>query len=197
MMLFNRRLAAAAVAALLLAACSVERPAFKGIDITGAQYARQLDLPDSGGRARNLTDFKGKVVVVFFGFTQCPEVCPTTLAEIGEIKRTLGSEGDKVQALFVTLDPERDTPEVLSAYMANFGRDFIALRGSLAQTAAAAKEFKIFFAKVPGESADSYSIDHTAGSFVIDAQGRTRLFFRYGSGVEAMAHDIKLLLAGA
>lgn len=197
MMLFNRRMAAAAIAALVLAACTADRPAFKGIDITGAKYARQLDLPDSSGRLRKLADFKGKVVVVFFGFTQCPEVCPTTLAEIAEIKRTLGPDGDKVQALFVTLDPERDTPAVLSAYMANFGPDFIALRGTLEQTVAAAKEFKIYFAKVPGESADSYSVDHTAGSFVIDAQGRTRLFFRYGSGVEAIAHDIKLLLAGA
>jgi protein SCO1 len=197
MMLVNRRWVAAAMASLVLAACSAERPAFKGIDITGAAYARRLELPDSAGQPRTLADFKGKVTLVFFGFTQCPEVCQTTLAEMAQIKQQLGAEGAKVQVLFVTLDPERDTPEALSAYMANFGRDFVALRGTLAQTNAAAQEFKVYFAKVPGKTADSYTIDHTAGSFVFDAQGRVRLFFRYGSGVEAMAHDIKLLLAGA
>ena len=194
----NRRTAVVALAAAALAACSAEqKPAFKGIDITGAEYARQLNLPDASGKPRSLADFKGKVVIVFFGFTQCPDVCPTTLAEIAEIKQKLGADGDKVQAVFVTVDPERDTPEIVAAYVAAFGRDFVALRGTLEQTQAVAKEFKVFFAKVPGKSAGSYTMDHTAGSFVFDPKGKVRLFVRQGGGVEAMAGDVKLLLAGA
>ena len=197
----NRRNAITAITALAaagLAACSAEqKPAFKAIDITGAEYARQLNLPDASGKPRTLADFAGKVVVVFFGFTQCPDVCPTTLAEIAEIKQKLGADGDKVQAVFVTVDPERDTPEIVAAYVAAFGRDFVALRGTLEQTQAVAKEFKVFFAKVPGKSAGSYTMDHTAGSFVFDPKGKVRLFVRQGGGVEAMAGDVKLLLAGA
>jgi protein SCO1/2 len=195
MILLNRRLAICALA--LLAACSAEKAAFKGIDITGAEYARQLALPDAGGKPRTLAEFKGKVTVVFFGYTQCPDVCPTTLAEIAEVKQKLGPDGDKVQAVFVTVDPERDTPAVLGAYVAGFGPDFVALRGSLEQTQAAAKEFKVFFAKVPGKTEGSYTIDHTAGAYVFDPHGRIRLFIRHGGGVEAMTGDIKLLLAGA
>jgi protein SCO1/2 len=192
----TRRAALCAMA--LLAACSAEqKPAFKGIDITGAEYARQLNLPDASGKLRTLADFKGKVVVVFFGFTQCPDVCPTALAEIAEVKSKLGVDGDKVQSLFVTVDPERDTPEVIGAYVGAFGRDFVALRGTLEQTQAAAKEFKVFFAKVPGKTEGSYTMDHTAGSFVFDPQGKVRLFVRQGGGAEAMAHDVKLLLGGA
>ncbi len=187
----------AAVLAAVLAACSADKPAFKAIDITGAAYARELALPDTAGRARSLADFKGKVVVVFFGFAQCPDVCPTTLAEIAEVKKQLGADGDKVQAVLVTVDPERDTPEVLTAYVANFGRDFVALRGTPEETVAAAKAFKVFFAKVPGKTEGSYTVDHTAGSFVFDPQGKVRLFVRHGGGAEAMAADIKLLLAGA
>ncbi len=194
----NRRTAIAALVVVGLGACSAEqKPAFKGIDITGAEYARQLALPDASGKPRSLADFKGKVVVVFFGFTQCPDVCPTTLAEIAEIKGKLGADGDKVQAVFVTVDPERDTPEIVGAYVAAFGRDFVALRGTVEQTQAAAKEFKVFFAKVPGKTAGSYTMDHTAGSFLFDPMGKVRLFVRQGGGVEAMAGDIKLLLAGA
>jgi len=194
----SRRTAIAALAAAGLAACSAaQKPAFKGIDITGAEYARHLDLPDASGKLRSLADFKGSVVVVFFGFTQCPDVCPTTLAEIAEIKQKLGADGAKVQAVFVTVDPERDTPEIVGAYVAAFGRDFVALRGTLEQTQAAAKEFKVFFAKVPGKTAGSYTMDHTAGSFVFDPKGKVRLFVRQGGGVEAMAGDVKLLLGGA
>ena len=183
--------------AVALAACSAEKPAFKGIDITGATYARELNLPDSSSKPRSLADFKGKVMVVFFGFAQCPDVCPTTLAEIAETKRKLGADGSKVQGVFVTLDPERDTPEVLAAYIANFGPDFVGLRGTPEQTTAAAKEFKVYFAKVPGKTEGSYTIDHTAGAFVFDPQGKVRLFLRYGAGVEAMQGDVKALLAGA
>jgi protein SCO1 len=193
----NRRHLLALLLAVGLAACSADKPAFKGIDITGAEYARQLALPDAQGKPRTLADFKGKVTVVFFGFTQCPDVCPTTLAEIAEVKKKLGADGAKVQAVFVTVDPERDTPEVLGAYVAGFGPDFVALRGSLEQTQATAKEFKVFFAKVPGKTEGSYSIDHTAGSFVFDPQGRVRLFIRHGGGVDAMASDVRQLLAGA
>ena len=196
MMLITRRMALLNALALL-AACSAEKPAFKAIDITGATYARELALTDASGKPRTLADFKGKVVVVFFGYTQCPDVCPTTLAEIAEVRQKLGADGDKLQTVFVSVDPERDTPEVLAAYVANFSRDAVALRGTLEQTQAAAKEFKVFFAKVPGKSAGSYTMDHTAGSFIFDPQGRVRLFIRQGGGVEAMAGDIKLLLAGA
>jgi protein SCO1/2 len=193
----NRRLALTALLGAGLAACSAEKPAFSGIDITGAEYARRLALPDAGGKPRTLADFKGKVVVVFFGYTQCPDVCPTTLAEIAEVKQKLGADGDKLQTVFVTIDPERDTPEMLAAYVGSFGRDFVALRGTLEQTKEAAKEFKVFFAKVPGKGEGSYSMDHTAGSYVFDTQGRVRLFVRQGGGAEAMVHDVKLLLGGA
>jgi protein SCO1/2 len=194
----NRRLALAALLAGGLLGCSAEKPAFKAIDITGAEYARRLELPDASGKVRTLPDFSGRVVIVFFGYTQCPDVCPTTMAEISQVKQQLGPDGDKLQTVFVTLDPERDTAEVLAAYVANFGRDVVGLRGTLEQTKAAAQEFKVFFAKVPGSSAGSYSIDHTAGSFVFDPKGRVRLFVRQGSGsFAALEHDVRLLLAGA
>jgi protein SCO1/2 len=180
----------------LLAACSDAGPSFQGIDITGADYARTLALPDTDGRPRTLADFRGKVVLVFFGYTQCPDVCPTTMAELAAVRQSLGPDGADVQGVFVTVDPERDTPEVLKAYVANFSPDFVALRGDAAQTLAAAKEFKVYFAKVPGATEGSYTMDHTAGSFVFDRQGRVRLFTRYGSGADALAHDLKILLAG-
>ena len=196
----RRAVLCALAASALLAACNPgapSKPDFKAIDITGAEYARTLALPDASGKPRSLADFKGKVTLVFFGYTQCPDVCPTTLAEIAEVKKLLGADGDKVQAVFVSVDPERDTPEALTAYMANFGRDFVALRGTLEQTQAAAKEFKVFFAKSPGKTEGSYTMDHTAGTFVFDAQGRVRLFVRNGGGAEALASDVKLLLGGA
>ena len=167
---------------------------FKGIDITGADYARELSLPDASGAARTLADFKGKVTVVFFGYTQCPDVCPTTLAELAQVRQSLGADGERVQGVFVTVDPARDTAEVLSAYMKNFGSGFVALRGTPEETAAAAKEFKVFYAKVPGKTEGSYTVDHTAGSYLIDAQGRLRVFVRYGSPPEALAADLKTLL---
>lgn len=170
-------------------------PSFKAIDITGAEYAQDFDLPDADGRRRTLVDFRGKVTLVFFGFTQCPDVCPTTLLEIAEVKKALGADGERVQGIFVTVDPERDTPEVLKAYVDNFGAGFVALRGSLEQTQEVARAFKVYFAKVPGQAAGSYTMDHTAGTYVFDAQGRVRLFTRYGSGAEALKHDLQLLLA--
>lgn len=171
------------------------RPAFKGVDITGADYARRLELSDPDGKTRTLAEFKGKLVVVFFGYTQCPDVCPTTMAELAEVKRVLGADGARVQGIFVTVDPQRDTAELLKAYVANFGPDIVGLRGTPEQIQAAAKEFKVFFNKVPGKTDTSYTVDHTAGSYVFDAQGRVRLFTRYGSGAKALADDLKLLLA--
>jgi protein SCO1/2 len=168
---------------------------FHGVDITGAEYARTLSLTDQFGQPRTLADFKGKVTLVFFGFTQCPDVCPGTMSELAQIKAKLGADGKRVQGVFVTLDPERDTPELLKAYMAGFDPSFIALRGTLEQTAQAAKEFKVFYAKALGKTPGSYSIDHTAGSYVFDAKGRVRLFERYGGGPDALAADLKALLA--
>ena len=190
-------LAALALAAAGLAGCqktSADKPAFKGIDLTGAEYARQLNLTDQDGRARSLADFKGKVLVVFFGYTQCPDVCPTTMAEVAEVKRSLGADGDKVQGIFVTIDPERDTGALLKAYLASFDPSFIALRGSEEQTRAAAKEFKVFFAKVPGKTPESYTMDHTAASFIFDTQGRVRVYARYGARGQPLADGIKRLL---
>ena len=197
----SRRAALGLAAAALLAACdgkllgAADKPSFKGIDITGAEYARSLRLTDADGQPRSLTDFKGKVVVVFFGYTQCPDVCPTTMAELAEVKRSLGAEGAKVQGVFVSVDPERDTADLLKAYLGNFGPDMVGLRGSADEVKAAAREFKVFYAKVPGKTESSYTVDHTAGSYVFDTQGRVRLFTRYGSGAQALADDIKRLLA--
>ncbi len=171
------------------------KPAFQGVDLTGAQYARSLNLTDQDGRSRSLAEFKGKIPVVFFGYTQCPDVCPTTLAELAAVKRSLGADGERVQGIFVTVDPERDTAALLKAYVASFDPSFVALRGSEEQTKAAAKEFKVYFAKVAGKTPESYTMDHTAASFIFDTQGRVRVFSRYGSGATALANDIKLLLA--
>lgn len=184
------------LAAVCVAACSPSTPpAFKGVDLTGAEYARKLSLSDQDGHTRTLGDFKGKVVVLFFGYTQCPDVCPTTMAELAEVKRSLGADGDKLQGVFITIDPERDTAALLKAYLASFDPSFVALRGSDEQTKATAKEFKVFYAKVPGKAEGSYTMDHTAASFIFDTQGRVRVFTRYGSGAQAMADDIKVLLA--
>ncbi|MCV2354574.1 SCO family protein [Paucibacter sp. B2R-40] len=171
------------------------KTAFQGVDLTGAEYARSLNLTDQDGRSRSLAEFKGKIPVVFFGYTQCPDVCPTTLAELAEVKRSLGVDGERVQGIFVTIDPERDTAALLKAYVASFDPSFIALRGSDEQTKAVAKEFKVYFAKVAGKTPESYTMDHTAASFIFDTQGRVRVFSRYGSGASALANDIRLLLA--
>jgi protein SCO1/2 len=180
--------------ASLVAACSESKPQFSAIDMTGADYAKDFNLPDQDGRMRSLKDFAGKVVVLFFGYTQCPDVCPTTMTELAQVKKQLGADGDKVQVLFVTVDPERDTPEVVKAYMANFDPSFIALRGSPEQLAAMAKDFKVFYKKNEGKTPGSYSMDHSAATYVYDTAGRLRLYARYGSGPQALASDIRLLL---
>ena len=169
-------------------------PVFNGTDITGAEFARHLELPDADGKLRTLADWKGKVVVVFFGYTQCPDVCPTTLAEMAQVRKSLGAEGKRIETVFVTIDPERDTPEVLKAYAANFGPGVTALRGTLEQTAAAAKEFKIFYAKAPGKTPGSYTMDHSAASFVFDKAGRARLYVPYGGDAAKLASDLKTLV---
>ena len=168
---------------------------FNATDITGADFAKSLSLPDVDGTPRTLADWKGKVTLVFFGYTQCPDVCPATMAEVAEVKAALGPDASKLQTVFVTVDPERDTPAILKAYVGNFGPDVVGLRGTPEQTAAAAKEFKVFFAKVPGKAPGSYSMDHTAASFVFDANGKVRLFVPYGGDSQKLAADIKTLLA--
>jgi protein SCO1 len=170
---------------------------FTGADITGAPYARALALPDASGKPRTLADFKGKVTVVFFGYTQCPDVCPTTMADLAQVKKALGADGSRLQGVFVTIDPERDTPEILKSYVAAFDPSFVALRGTLAQTEEAAREFKVYFAKVPGTTQGSYTMDHTAGAFIIDTKGNPRLFERYGGGADALTADVKALLAAS
>ena len=183
-----------------LAGCDRLMPAtpatvFQAVDITGAEYARDFALPDaSTGRVRTLADFKGKVVVVFFGFTQCPDVCPSTMAELAQVKTALGKDGERIQGILISIDPERDTSEILKTYMTGFDPSFVALRGNPAQTTATAKEFKVFYAKVPGKTEGGYTMDHTAGSYVFDAQGKVRLFVRYGSGPQALLADLKVLL---
>ena len=191
---FLALLAAASLAGL--SACSPEKPAFKGVDITGADYARDFALTDQNGQVRTLKDFAGKVVVVFFGYTQCPDVCPTTLQELLEVRRMLGADGDKLQALFITVDPERDTPELLKSYMANFDPSFVALRPTPEQLQPLLKDFKIYAKKVDGKTATSYTMDHSAQSYLYDPQGRLRLYNRYGSGPQALADDARLLLRG-
>jgi protein SCO1/2 len=184
----------AAGAAGLLVACSESKPQFKSIDLTGADYARDFQLTDHNGQPRTLKDFRGKLVVLFFGYTQCPDVCPTSMAELADAKKLLGADGDKLQGLFVTVDPDRDTPDVLKAYMANFDPTFLALRGTPEQLAEMAKEYKVYYKKAEGKSPTSYTMDHSAASYVYDTQGRLRLYTRYGSGAQALASDLKLLL---
>ena len=184
----------AAVSILALVGCSEDKPKFNAIDITGAEYAREFQLTDHNGQPRSLKDFKGKVVVVFFGYTQCPDVCPTSMVELAEVKKLLGPQGDKLQGLFVTLDPERDRPALLKAYMANFDPSFLALYTSVEKLPDVAKEFKIYYKKVDGPTPTSFTLDHSAGSYVFDPEGHVRLFLRYGSGAPGVAADIKQLL---
>jgi len=179
---------------LLLAACGKPADKFKNTDITGLDYAQGFNLTDHHGKPRTLADFRGKAVVIFFGYTQCPDVCPTTMAEMANVMQQLGPDADKVQVLFVTIDPERDTQALLASYVPNFDQRFLGLYGDAAATAKVAKDFKVFYQKVEGKTPGSYTMDHTAGSYVFDTQGRIRLFLRHGQGPEPVAHDLKLLL---
>jgi protein SCO1 len=190
-----RAIAAAALLALCVAAgCGQPAaPTFQLTDVTGANFGKSLALTDHSGKPRTLADFQGKVVVIFFGFTQCPDVCPTTLAEMGKVVKELGADGDKVQVLFVSVDPERDTRELLKQYVTAFHPSFLGLSGDAEATARAAKEFKIYVQKQPAKSG-GYSIDHSAGTFILDQQGRLRLFAQHNSGAPALLADIRTLL---
>jgi protein SCO1 len=170
---------------------------FKSIDITGADYARHFSLPDQTGKLRGLRDFRGRVVAVFFGFTQCPDVCPTTLNEMTGVQQLLGSDGDKLQVIFITVDPQRDTPDVLQAYMRNFDPRHLALVPNEQQLAEVTKEFKIHYKRIEGKSPTAYSMEHSAVTYVFDTRGRVRLYARYGLEPEALAADVRRLLKEA
>lgn len=192
------RLLLATVVMALLAGCgpAAQESKFQLTDVTGAGFGKELNLTDHNGNARTLADFRGKVVTVFFGFTHCPDVCPTTLAEMVQVVKALGPDASRVQVLFVTVDPERDTGPVLKQYVPSFDPAFLGLRGDLDATARAAKQFKVYYQKQPVKDG-GYSVDHGAGTFILDPDGRLRLFAQYGAGATAILHDIRLLLAGA
>lgn len=179
-------------AVALLAACSP--PAFNNVDVTGADFARGFSLTDHTGARRALADYRGKIVVVFFGYTQCPDVCPTTLSDMAQVRKKLGADADRLQVIFITVDPERDTRELLAQYVPGFDPSFVGLYGTSDEIAKTAKEFKIFYQKSPGKTPTSYTIDHTAGSYVFDKDGRVRLFLKHGAGIEPIVADLKKLL---
>lgn len=195
----RRALLAALSAAALLAAAGCERaaPRFRSSDITGTSFGRDFALTDHHGRPRTLADFRGKVVVMFFGYTQCPDVCPTTLSELAEAMRRLGADAARVQVLFVTVDPERDSAELLGHYVPAFEPSFLGLRGDAEALARTAKEFKVVYQKQPGSTPATYTMDHSAGAYVFDPQGRLRLYVSYGAGPDLFAHDIRELLRTA
>ena len=184
-----------AAMAMILVACS-PKPEFKNIDITGStSFGKDFSLLDPDGNTRTLADFKGKVVVMFFGYTQCPDICPTTLTEMQQVMALLGPQSDKVQVLFVTVDPERDTAAILKQYVPSFDSRFLGLRpADEAALEKVTKDFKIYYKKVPGSSPGSYTMDHTAGSYAFDPQGRLRLYIKHAQGPETLAHDLKELM---
>ena len=182
------------VMALLCSSCAPAKPQFKSVDITGINYARQLSLTDDSGKPRQLSDYRGKVVIVFFGYTSCPDVCPITLAELASVMKKLGADAKDVQVLFVTFDPERDSPAVMKRYLANFNPNFVGLTGSDAEIKNTAKDFKVFYEKVDGPTADSYTIDHQAVSYVFDRSGAPRLYVVDSTKEDDWVHDLKILL---
>lgn len=188
------RTSAALLAVLALAACDGRAPKFRSTDITGADYGKSLALVDHHGQLRRLEDFRGKAVVLFFGYTHCPDVCPTTLADLAQVMRQLGPLAERVQVLFVTVDPERDTQQVLANYVPAFDPRFLGLRGDAEATRAAAKEFKVYFEKRPGKAPGEYSVDHSAQTYVFDPQGRLRLYVRQERLAEDLAPDLRTLL---
>lgn len=186
-------------AVVALGACSDKPDAvsFHSIDITGADYADGFTLTDHNGQTRTLADFKGKAVVIFFGYTQCPDVCPTSMSELAQARQLLGADGDRLQGLFVSVDPQRDTPEIMKEYMASFDPTFLALYAKPDELPDLAKRFKVYYKKVPGSTPDTYTMDHSAGSYIYDPSGRVRLYSRYGGGAQVLADDVKKLLDGA
>ena len=191
----RRHLMVLGLGAALLAACSEKKPVFSSIDVSGSDMGQNFAIKDHNGQVRRLADFKGKVVVMFFGYTQCPDVCPTTMTELVEVKRLLGKDGERLQPLFISVDPQRDTPELLKAYMANFDPTFLALCPTPAELTEVAASFKVYYKKVGDEGSVNYTMDHSAGSYVFDPQGRVRLFVRYGLGAQPLAADIAQLLS--
>ena len=192
-----RRISLAVVGCVLLMAitgCRQSPPSFNSVDITGVQgYGTDFRLTDHTGKPRTLADFRGKVVAIFFGFTFCPDVCPTTLSEMRQLMQQLGPASEKLQVLFVTVDPKRDTQEVLSKYVSSFNPTFLGLYGDEAATARVTKDFKIIARIAPGKTADSYTVDHTAGTLIFDTQSRLRLMAPYGLGADKLSADIKKL----
>ena len=189
------RLGAAAAVAAALVACGDSTPVFKGSDITGTQLGRGMELSDHNGKLRQLSDFSGKVVVVFFGFTQCPDVCPTALAELTEVMKKLGPDADRVQVLLISVDPERDTPEVLKQYVTAFDPRFLGLTGTPDQVKKAAASFKAYYAKAPTKDGN-YTMDHTAAFYLLDGKGESRVLVNNNIGVDALTQDIQALLKG-
>jgi len=167
---------------------------FKSTDVSGIDSGKDFRLTDHLGKLRTLSDFKGKIVVLFFGYTHCPEACPNTLVELARVMKQLGPDADKVQVLFITLDPERDTQALLAQFVPSFNPKFIGLYGTPAQIAETAKEYRLFYSKGPGKSPGNYTLDHSVGTYIYDQSGRLRLHAAYGQGVDALVHDIKLLL---
>jgi protein SCO1/2 len=195
---FPRRVAIFAAAfafgLALLAGCSQEAPKFMGTDVTGSSFGQELALTDHTGAPRTLADYKNKAIVIFFGYVHCPDVCPITLATLAEAMKSLGPDADRVQVLFVTVDPDRDTQALLAEYVPAFDRRFVGLRGDAAATETVAKEFKIMYQKQPGPTPESYTVDHSAGTYLFDPQGRLRVYMSYGQPPQAFAHDLRLLL---
>jgi protein SCO1/2 len=182
------------LAAFAAVACGPEAPKFMASDVTGTSFGHDFKLVDHNGTPRTLADYRGKAVVLFFGYTQCPDFCPTTLAELAEAMKRLGSDAERVQVLFVTVDPERDTPALLKNYVPAFDPRFMGLYGDADATARTAKEFKVIYQKRPGQTPGTYTMDHSAGTFIFDPNGKLRVYVGYGQGADVFAHDIKALL---
>lgn len=186
---------AIALAATLAGCDRPAKPAYRGSDITGSTYGLHLDLRDHNGRAVTLETFKGRLVVLFFGYTHCPDVCPTTLSDLAAAFKLMpGGVADKVQVLFVTVDPERDTPEVLGAYVPYFHPSFLGLYGSSAQVAQTARDFRIVYRRHAEPGSEGYLVDHSAGSYVLDGHGHLRLYLPYGHKSQDIANDLTVLL---
>ena len=183
-----------------LAACSpseppAPEPKFQATDITGAPWGRDFKLTDHTGKVRTLADFHGKVVAIFLGYTHCPDVCPTTLSDFAMAIRELGTDGQNVQVLFVTVDPERDTAELLAKYVPSFNPTFLGMYTDPVSLAELAREFKVVYQKNSVKGPTEYLIDHSAGTYVFDPKGNLRLHIAYGTGPAAIAQDLRVLLA--